>query len=786
MAVAISTAFPRRECLQVSLLDGPQDLARKLRESDQDMVILDLHGLSQTEFLNYGLTLSLGGGFSKELAWCKSLSPKASKMPAKILLMMPPYLAHHLETAKASQGSHVVQEWWLDGASDDSPMDLGSLLQVKHIWSMVRPLCEEIVQGLHVANGVSEKQNFAVELLSEALKRTIPLLNPDDAARVLAIKQLAQRKVELGSFRALVAAVASSSARHAACRFRPWLLRCLASDFSATPVGREILLKSVRMAPLSFMSRLQPMGEIERVLLECPKQLPDSPGPEVVWFPFVEELVAIVTRGAEHSWGTLGARDLEEKLWRLWPDLLLPENDPENTKIVWSCLAHQLPKGCQKIPQAYLESIRHETCDAEALLVTCTEQAILEALSFVKNDTGAHSFDRGPAEVLFDSCRTNQYGHSEASLLALRESSRRLNHPELLQLSALWLALIKLSNHSVDDAWHSARALFDPDATVELNVDIPISIPVLMGLARFPAKTKNILPALVMCRPEAAAFLVARASQAPPANDARTQLQRLRSWLRGAMDGADWSPRYLESPQAKFAVCLMSSWLKGINLEAWLRSLASADLSGFTDAAGTLSVLASAVHIIPKLAQDWDLGGHWSAIEKMAGMTGLRRPVQNYFIRLLAFYHGENLAPMGPSLEPLGDWIHPFIKPPLSDADRELVRQLMFLPQFGPLHQVTESWIHVLQEILQVELNKEAIQQVKAVANVTNLGPLKAAAAIWLALLASNSTSAFAPSRFNPSAVGAYALPLQQPEDVAVGQVSGATAQYQFGPEMQL
>lgn len=564
VAVAISTAFPRRECVQLSLLDGPQDLARKLRESDQLLIlILDLHGLSQTEFLNYSLTLSLGGGFSKELGWCKSLSPKASKMPRKILLLMPPYLAHRLETA---EGGHVVREWWLDDATDSSAAkaDLSSLLQVEHLWSLVRPICEEMVRGFNGASGAlsTERWQFAVDLLSEALKRAMPLLNPDDAARVLAMRQLAQRKVELGSFRSLVESVACSSTRHAACRFWPWLQRCLFSDFSATAVGREILLKSVRMAPLSFMDRLQPAGEMEQVLLQCPKQLRDSPGPETVLFPFVEELVAIVNRVAEHSWGHVGARHLAEKLRRNWPNLLHPENVCENTQVLWSCLADQLPERCQQVPQVYLESIRKETSDAEALIEVCTKQAVLDALSFVEGDPPA-SFEYGPAEVLFDACKRNSYSCSLESLFALREASRRLNHPELSQLSALWWAFIQLSHSSVDYAWHRAQALFDQDATVEQNHEIEISIPLVLGLAQCLPRTRNIFPLLVNCHPEAAAFLVARILPASSPDDARSQLRALRDWLQRTMEGAAWSSEYLESSYAKFAVNLMSSWLKG-------------------------------------------------------------------------------------------------------------------------------------------------------------------------------------------------------------------------------
>ena len=788
VAVAISMAFPRRECVQLSLLDGPQDLARKLRESDQlPILTLDLHGLSQTEFLNYSLTLSLGGAFSKELGWCKSLSPKASKMPPKILLLMPPYLAHRLETA---EGGHVVREWWLDDATDScaAKADLSSLLQVEHLWSLVRPICEEMVRGFNSASGAlsTERWQFAVDLLSEALKRAMPLLNPDDAARVLAMRQLAQRKVELGSFRSLVESVACSSARHAACRFWPWLRRCLSSDFSATAVGREILLKSVRMAPLSFMDRLQPAGEMEQVLLQCPKQLRDSPRPETVLFPFVEELVAIVNRVAEHSWGHVGAKHLAEKLRRNWPDLLHPENLFENTQVLWSCLANQLPERCQQVPKVYLESIRKETSEAEALMEVCTKQPVLDALSFVESDPPS-SFEDGPAEVLFDACKRNSYGCSPESLFVLREASRRLNHSGLSQLTALWCAFIQLSHHTVDYAWHCARALFDQGATEEQNLEIELSIPLVLGLAQFLPRTRSIFPVLVNCHPEAAAFLVAHVWPASSPDDAWSQMRALREWLERALEGAawpEWTPEYLESSYAKFAVCLMSSWLKGMNLEQWLRSFRSADLLGSAKAAETLSVLAAALHIIPNLAQNWDCSAaSRSALQKMAGMHGLRRPIENYFIRLLAHYHGEDLAHLAPSLEPLGEWIHPFIKAPPSEADREVVRQLMFLPQFAQLLEVSGSWAHVLLEALELELTEDALQQVTAVANVVELGPLRAAAAIWMALL-SGSTSAFVAACFNPSVVGNYVLPLQQPDEVGVHQIAGATQKYQFQPQV--
>lgn len=784
IAVAICTSFPRRETLQLSLLDGPQDLARKLRENHQEIVMLDLHGLSQSEFLNYGLTLSLGGGLSKELAWCKALCPKMSKMPPKILLLMPPYLAQRLETG--SPQGHEVKEWWLDDASDggNQATDLSNLLRLEHLWdALVQPICEQMVTSF--AGGDFDPK-FAVELLSEVLKRTVPLLNPDDAARVNAMKQLALQRVELGSFRSLVETVACSSARHAACRFRPWLHRCLSSEFSETNVGREILLKSVRLAPLSFMNRLQPVGEMEKVLLECPKQLLDSPGPQAVLFPFVEELVAIVNRAAEHSWGALGARDLAEKLNRAWPDLL-PEknekiNENLNTKILWSCLAHQLPGRCQQVVQAYLETIRNQTSDTAALLAACTEKPLMDALSFVQVET-VPSFEDGPADVIFDACKGNRYVCNAESLVALREASRWLGHPELSQLSALWWAFIQL-NYSVDYAWHCVQSLFDADAPLDQNVDV--RIPFVFGLAQFLPKTRHIFPALVNAHPEAAAFLVACASEDTISpNDAGSQLHSLRVWLHTALGAAAWSAEYLESPQAKFACSLMSSWLKGMNLSRWLQSCRIVKLSEPTEAAETLCVLAAAYHIIPKLAQEWaPTEANCLILEYMAAVTGLRRPVQNYFIRLLAIHHGENLAPLAPSLEPLGDWIHPFIKVPPSEADREVVRQLMFLPRFSQLLEASNNdWARALQLALEVELSEEALKRVRSVAHAAALGRSRAVAAIWLALLGANPSSAFA---FNPLVVRNYILPLQRPDEIRTDQIAGATRQYQFGPQSQL
>eukprot|EP00438_Fugacium_kawagutii_P004723 Skav217803 [mRNA] locus=scaffold1782:499553:529753:- [translate_table: standard] len=782
IAVAICTSFPRRESLQLSLLDGSQDLSRKLRENQQEILVLDLHGLSQTEFLNYGLTLSLGGGPSKELAWCKSLCPKMSKMPRKILLLMPPYLAQRLETGRLPEG-HEVKEWWLDDASDggNQATDLSNLLRLEHLWSaLVQPICEQMVASF---SGGEVDPKFAVELLSEVLKRTVPLLNPDDAARVDAMKQLALQRVELGSFRSLVETVACSSARHAACRFRPWLHRCLSSEFSETNLGREILLKSIRLAPLSFMNRLQPVGEMEKVLLECPRQLPDSPGPQAVLFPFVEELVAIVNRVAEHSWGSLGARDLSEKLNRAWPDLFRNEN--LNTKILWSCLENQLPGQCHQVVQAYLETIRNQTSDTDALLVACTEKPLMDALSFVQVET-VPSFEHGPANVLFDACRGNRYVCSDESLVALREASRRLDHPELSQLSALWWALMEQLKYNVDYAWHCAQSLFDADAPLEQNVDVHISIPLVMGLAQFLPNTRSIFPAVVNSHPEAAAFLVARASEDTNSpNDAGSQLRSLRVWLHSALGGAAWSAEYLESPQAKFACSLMSWWLKGVNLSRWLQSFRTVALKEATDAAETLSILAAACHIVPKLAQDWEPSrANCSALERMVAVTGLRRPVENYFVRLLALHHGENLAPLASSLEPLGDWIHPFIKAPPSEADREVVRQLMFLPRFSQLLEASNNdWACALQHALEVDLSEGALKRVKSVANVEALGHSRAAAAIWLALLGANPTSAFA---FNPSMAGNYVLPLQRPDEIRTDQIAGATRQYRFGPQCQM
>lgn len=223
-----------------------------------------------------------------------------------------------------------------------------------------------------------------------------------------------------------------------------------------------------------------------------------------------------------------------------------------------------------------------------------------------------------------------------------------------------------------------------------------------------------------------------------------------------------------------------------MNLEKWLRSFRSADLFGSAEAAETLSVLAAALHIVPKLAQNWDCSAAGrSALQKMAGVHGLRRPIESYFIRLLAHYHGEDLTRLASSLEPLGEWIHPFIKAPPSEADREVVRQLMFLPQFAQLLEVSGSWAHVLREALELELTEDALRQVKAVANVVELGPLRAAAAIWMALLISaSSTSAFAAACFNPSVVAKYVLPLQQPDEVGTHQIAGATRQYQFQPQV--
>ena len=797
MAIGICATFPPRECLQVSLLDGPQDLARKLREAE-GQIILDLHGLSLTEFLNVSLTMGLAGfndgGLSKDLGWCAKLTLRASKMPLKILLLMPPYLAQRLEIFP---GGHEVKEWWLDDAwsscQGKHELSLSSLLEVEKLWSvLVRPICEEMVENSRDLADADQKR-FAVELLSEALKRAMPLLNPDDTARVMAVQRLAERKIELGSLRSLVKAVACSSARHVACRFWPWLQRCM-SDFSATTAGREILLRSIRMASLSFMSKLQPVGDLQQVLLECPKRSPDvSELQKGVIFPFTEELLSVIGRVAEHSWGAVAVNDLVQTLSRVWPDLLLPLNDLENVKIMLSSLAQKLPGHSLLVPQQYLESIRNLTSNEGALFVVCSELALLKALSFIGDEVGevGANFEDGP-QVLLKACRASNYYLCQESLLALREASRCVSHPELSRVAAVWWALVQLSNQDLESAWQDAWALID-DVSMPQNVRIPLKIPLVMGLVQLcPERAKRLFPVLVQSHPEGAAFLLARALQDPPSpNDARDQLGRLSFWLDRALDDAAWSPEYLESPQAKFACSLLSFWLKGMNLEKWLQSFSEINLFD-SEAAETLSVLAFAFHVLPRVAQNWTESVANSmalkAFQRMADVTGLRRPLQNYFVRMLAYHHGENLAPFATSLETFGDWIYPFIRPPPSEADREVVRQLMFLPNFKELLEVTPNWYEAFLEAMQMELKEDTLEQVKqllkTVASVEELGPLRSAAVIWLILILQDPSSAFHPSHFNLNRVKTYLLPLQQPNEIH--RISGGTDKYWSWPRSEL
>ena len=787
MAIGICATFPPRECLQVSLLDGPQEFARKLREAEGH-IILDLHGLSLTEFLNVSLTMGLAGfndgGLSKDLGWCAKLTLRASKMPLKILLLMPPYLAQRLEIFP---GGHEVKEWWLDDAWSSQgkhELSLSSLLEVEKLWSiLVRPLCQEMVENGLGLPDVDQKR-FAVELLSEALKRAMPLLNPDDAARVMAVQRLAERKIELGSLRSLVKAVACSSARHVACRFWPWLQRCM-SEFSATAAGREILLRSIRMASLSFMSKLQPVGDLQQVLLECPKRSPHvSVLQQDVIFPFTEELLSVIGRVAERSWGAVAVNDLIQTLSRVWPDLLLPLNDLENARILHSCLAQKLPGHSLLVPQQYLESIRNLTSNEGALFAICSELPLLKALSFIGDEVrevGATVEDG--AQVLLKACQASNYDLCEESLLALREASRCVSHQELSRVAAVWWALVQLSNQDLESAWQDAWALID-DVSMPQNVSIPIKIPLVMGLVQLrPERAKRLFPVLVQSHPEGAAFLLARALQDPPSpNDARDQLGRLTFWLNRALGDAAWSPEYLESSQAKFACSLLSFWLKGMNLEKWLQSFSETNLFD-SEAAETLSVLAFAFHVLPRVAQNWNesvaISTTAQAFQRMAEVTGLRRPLQNYFVRLLAYHHGENLAPLAKSLETLGDWIYPFIRPPPSEADREVVRQLMFLPNFKELLEMSPNWYEALLEVMQVEVEdtvEQMKQLVKSVACVEKLGPLRSAALIWVILISQDPSSAFHLSYFGPDRVKTYLLPLQQPNEI--DHISDGTRKY--------
>lgn len=219
-----------------------------------------------------------------------------------------------------------------------------------------------------------------------------------------------------------------------------------------------------------------------------------------------------------------------------------------------------------------------------------------------------------------------------------------------------------------------------------------------------------------------------------------------------------------------------------MNLEKWLQSFSETNLFD-SEAAETLSVLAFAFHVLPRVAQNWNesvaISTAAQAFQRMAEVTGLRRPLQNYFVRLLAYHHGENLAPLAKSLETLGDWIYPFIRPPPSEADREVVRQLMFLPNFKELLEVSPNWYEALLEVMQVEVEdtvEQMKQLVKSVACVEKLGPLRSAALIWVILISQDPSSAFHLSYFGPDRVKTYLLPLQQPNEI--DHISDGTRKY--------
>ena len=356
---------------------------------------------------------------------------------------MSPFLAERLHFHREGNlgaFGHAVQVLWVDGANGrgGEELDLHSLLDPASLWgSVVQPICHKLVDAT-VASAPPEAEyarSFATELCELALQRAMPLLR-DPPARLGVLKSLVQSDMNLGSFRSLVIAVAKSSASHAGYRFRPWLDRCVSSDFARTEEGRDLLKCTVEEAAIAPLNRLQPVVRKESdLLLQYPRRKGECLRSIHGGFPFAEDLLALVHTEIENGWD---GRRIAQRIHVLWPSMqLLGSKDFGSLErnVIQSCFEVEVAISDRSTGPVldYLEAVAKSESGLCALMTILQERALLKTLTYT--EPGIDMDVTEPAEYLLEACRTGKLGFSAVTEFA--EASRSL-HNVTRPCSAVW------------------------------------------------------------------------------------------------------------------------------------------------------------------------------------------------------------------------------------------------------------------------------------------------------------------------------------------------------------